>query len=70
MEKTDLSYKKAYEQLQNIVSQMENGQLQIDELSKNIKEAMDLISICKSKLNAIEVDVNSLIQEIEKQNIQ
>ena len=70
MEKDKLNYTQAYEQLQEIVSRMENGQMQVDELGKSIKDAMDLIAVCKQKLNSIEVDVNALIENIEKQNIQ
>ena len=70
MEEDKLTYTQAYGQLQEIVSQMENGQMQVDELGENIKKAMDLIAVCKQKLGSIEVDVNALIENIEKQNIQ
>lgn len=60
-----ITYTKAYEELQEIISRMENGQMSVDELSENIKKATTLIGICKQKLKNIEVDVNKLILDIE-----
>ncbi|MGP1514907.1 MAG: exodeoxyribonuclease VII small subunit [Bacteroidales bacterium] len=70
MKGENLNYTEAYKQLQQIILKMESSQMQVDELSDNIKKATNLIHICKEKLTIIESDVNSLIQDIEKQNIQ
>ncbi len=61
----EITYTKAYAELQEIISRMENGQMSVDELSENIKKATTLIGICKQKLKNIEVDVNKLILDIE-----
>ncbi len=61
----EITYTKAYAELQEIISRMENGQMSVDELSENIKKATMLIDICKQKLKNIEVDVNKLILDIE-----
>lgn len=70
MESTQKNYNQAYSELKEIVSKMENGQMQVDELSENIKKATELINICKQKLTTIETDVDKLIQDIESQNIE
>jgi exodeoxyribonuclease VII small subunit len=69
MNTENLTYTQAFEQLQKIIAKMESSQMQVDELSENIKTATTLIKICKDKLSSIEVDVNELIKDIEKQNI-
>ncbi len=69
MDTENLTYTQAFEQLQKIIAKMESSQMQVDELSENIKTATTLIKICKDKLSSIEVDVNELIKDIEKQNI-
>lgn len=70
MEEQELTYEQACERLKAIISKMENGQMQIDELSENIKQAEQMISFCKDKLKKVEVDVEKLIADIEKQNIE
>ncbi|HHH54216.1 MAG TPA: exodeoxyribonuclease VII small subunit [Bacteroidetes bacterium] len=59
----NLTYKKAFTELQKIVDSLENGELEIDELSKKIKRASELVKFCKEKLRDIESNINA---EIEK----
>ncbi|MCR4964573.1 MAG: exodeoxyribonuclease VII small subunit [Bacteroidales bacterium] len=61
----ELTYTEAYEQLQEIVSKMENADISVDELSDNIKKATQLIKICKDKLTKTEAEVNKTIAELE-----
>ncbi|MBO6117706.1 MAG: exodeoxyribonuclease VII small subunit [Bacteroidales bacterium] len=70
MEDTNITYTQAYQQLQELVEKMENSQIQVDELSENIKKAGELIAICKNKLKTVETDVEALIKDIEQQNIE
>lgn len=67
MEDKTMTYTQAYEQLKNIVSQMERGNISVDELQAKIIQANKLIEICKQRLSQVEVDVQKLISDIEKQ---
>lgn len=58
-------YTEAFEELQQIVSQIEEGEITIDELSEKVKRAAWLIRICKAKLTATEEDVNQVLKELE-----
>jgi exodeoxyribonuclease VII small subunit len=58
-------YSKAYEELQNIVSEIEGGEISVDELSEKVKRAALLIKICKSKLTSTEEDVTRILKELE-----
>ena len=59
------NYTEAFEELQEIVSEIEGGDISVDELSNKVKRAAFLIKICKDKLTATEGDVNSILKELE-----
>jgi exodeoxyribonuclease VII small subunit len=58
-------YTEAFEELQQIVSEIEEGQISVDELSEKVKRAALLINICKSKLATTEEDVNKILKELD-----
>ena len=60
------NYTEAFEELQEIVSEIEGGDISVDELSSKVKRAAMLIKICKNKLSATESDINQILMEIEK----
>ncbi|MFN5148002.1 MAG: exodeoxyribonuclease VII small subunit [Flavobacteriia bacterium] len=64
MEPTN-SYTSAFNELQQIVSDMEDGEITVDELSLKVKRAAELIKICKQKLTSTEEDVNLILKELE-----
>ena len=59
------NYTEAYEELQRIVSEIENGEISVDELSEKVKRATHLIRICKLKLTTTEEDVNKILRDLE-----
>ena len=58
------TYTEAFEQLQQIVKQMEDADISVDDLADNIKKATKLIKICKDKLTKTEEEVNKTIAEL------
>jgi exodeoxyribonuclease VII small subunit len=60
-----ISYQKAYDELQTILAQIENDELDVDELTKNVKKASELIKFCKSKLFETETEIEKIIQEMD-----
>ena len=62
----DLKYTDAFEELKQIVSDIEDGEISVDELSIKVKRASELIKICKEKLTSTEEDVNQIQKELEK----
>jgi len=65
MSGTELSYSEAFEELQVIVSEIEQGEISVDELSAKVKRAAMLIKICKTKLSTTEEDVNVILKELD-----
>jgi len=59
------NYKEAFEELQQIVADIEDGEISVDELSVKVKRASELIKICKEKLASTEEDVQAILKELD-----
>jgi exodeoxyribonuclease VII small subunit len=59
------NYTEAFEELQHIVSEIEDGTISVDELSEKVKRATELIRICKNKLTSTEENVNAILKDLE-----
>ena len=64
--KNNKTYEEAFEELQNIVREIESGTISVDVLSEKVKRAGELIRYCKEKLFRTEEEVNEVLKEIEK----
>ena len=60
MEK-EMTYEKAMKRLEQIVAKIENGEMDIDSLAKNLKEAKTLVEYCKNKLTSVEEEVKKCL---------
>ena len=60
-----MKYSKAMERLEQIIQKIENDQIDIDELSENVKEAVGLVRLCKDKIEKAELDVKEIVQKFE-----
>ena len=61
----ETNYSEAFEELQVIVSEIEQGEISVDELSAKVRRATYLIKICKEKLTSTEQDVNQILKELD-----
>jgi exodeoxyribonuclease VII small subunit len=59
------NYSEAFEELQEIVSEIEQGEISVDELAAKVKRATQLIKICKDKLSTTEEDVSKILKELD-----
>ena len=59
------TYNEAIEKLRTIVAEIEQGELDIDELSRKVKEASSLIQLCKEKLLKADEEVKKILEELE-----
>ena len=67
MEDHKLNYKEALAEIEDIVSKLENNQLDVDELSEKVKKVSGLITFCKSKLHETEEEVEKILKSIDNQ---
>lgn len=59
------SYSEAMKRLETIVSQIESGELDIDELGNQLKEAQKLIKFCRDKLYKADEEIKKMIGDDE-----
>ena len=61
--KKEETYSQALARLQQIVAQIDNGELEIDQLADKIKEANAIIALCNDKLTKADEEIKKLSQE-------
>jgi exodeoxyribonuclease VII small subunit len=62
MEK-ELKYEAALAELQAIVGKMENDELDIDQMTEQLKRAQELIKLCKDKLTKTDEEIKKILSE-------
>ena len=60
-----LSYTQASERLEEIIQALEDGEIDIDELSANVKEAAQLLDLCKKKIEQADIEVKDIAEHLE-----
>ena len=58
---TEIKYSKAIKKLDEIISKIESEEIDVDELADNVKEAVDLLKICKNKIEKAQMDVKKVV---------
>jgi exodeoxyribonuclease VII small subunit len=64
----DMTYEEAYEKLNTILNELENGGLNLSDVFSKFKEAMSLYEYCKNTLDKVEGEVKVLLKEDGKIN--
>ena len=59
----DIKYEAAFAELQSIVRKMENDELDIDQMSEQLKRAQELIRLCKDKLTKTDEEIKKILAE-------
>ena len=57
----ELNYEEAVKQLEDIVAKMENDELDIDQMSGQLKVAQRLIKQCKDKLTKADAEIKKIL---------
>jgi len=63
MKKKQTDYDKAMRQLETLVEKIQEGKLGLEEMRGEVKTALELIKLCRSKLRDIEIDLDSILEE-------
>ena len=58
-----MKYEEELSQLEYIVSKMENEELDIDELTTELKQAQKLVKLCKDKLTKTDKEIKTILKE-------
>ncbi|MBC7220576.1 exodeoxyribonuclease VII small subunit [Candidatus Bipolaricaulota bacterium] len=61
------SYTEAVARLDEILSLIEEGEVDIDELSGLVAEAAELVTLCRQKIAAAEMQVKEVTERLERE---
>ena len=64
----DVKYAKAIERLDEIIAKIESDDIDVDELSVKVKEAVSLIKLCKAKIDKAEMEVKQVVDDLAKES--
>ena len=65
----EIKYGKAVKCLDEIIQKIENEEIDVDELSDKVKEAVELIRLCKTKIEKAEMEVHQVVDGFEKEDL-
>ena len=61
MNTDNLSYEKAYSELETIINQLESDTISIELLAEKVSRAAYLLELCAQKMRSIESDIQQII---------
>ncbi len=61
--KKEIKYEEAVRQLEEIVGKLEDGELDVDVLSTELKKAQALIKLCKDKLTKTDEEIRKVLDK-------
>ena len=64
MEKEELTYEKAYEELESILADLQEDKISVDELTAKVKRAAHLITFCSEMLRSTEKEVSEIVKKL------
>ncbi|MBU1121496.1 MAG: exodeoxyribonuclease VII small subunit [Candidatus Omnitrophota bacterium] len=65
MAKKVIKYSQAIDELNNILEGLESESIDVDEVSVKVKRAVELIELCREKIEATEFQVNKIVKDFE-----
>jgi exodeoxyribonuclease VII small subunit len=65
MTKKDFSFNEAVTRIEEILKRIESGDLDLDKLSEEVKNASELIKLCRKKLKQTEEELSSIFRDLE-----
>lgn len=61
----EVKYNKAIKRLEEIIEKIDSAEIDVDELSEKVKEAVSLIKTCKGKIEKAELEVKEVVDGFE-----
>ena len=62
-EDNDLRYSDAIAELEQILEDIEGGEIELDDLTDKVKRALLLVKVCKSKLRSTDEEIKKVLEE-------
>jgi exodeoxyribonuclease VII small subunit len=64
----EIKYSKAMKRLDEILQKIEGEEIDVDELADRVKEAVQLIRVCKEKIERAQMEVTKVVDDFEVQD--
>lgn len=65
--KKELTFDKAFNDLTDLVEEIEDDEIKVDTLAVKVKQANELIKFCETKLRGIQTEINEVNNKTTKQ---
>jgi len=66
MAKEEIKYGEAIKEVDKILQRIQGGEVDIDDLAKEVKRAVELIKICKNKIEKTEMEIKEVVKTFEE----
>jgi exodeoxyribonuclease VII small subunit len=66
MSKKVIKYNEAIDELNAILEDLESERVDVDELTVRVKRAVELIKLCREKIEETELEVRKIVKEFDK----
>ena len=67
MGKKSLTYTAAVDELNEILEGLQTESIDVDEVAVKVKRALELIRVCKDKIQKTEMEVKKIVKEFESE---
>ncbi len=65
MGKKEIKYSEAVEELNQILADLEAERIDVDQVSVKVKKAVELIKLCRQKIENTEMEVKKIVKGFE-----
>lgn len=66
MVKKNLKYSEAIEELNSILGDLESERVDVDQVTLKVKRAVELIKLCRERIEKTELEVRKIVKDFEK----
>ena len=65
MKKETITYTAAKAEIEKIVELIESEELDVDQLTNNVKRALELVAFCKKKLTETDEELQKVLEQLK-----
>ncbi len=66
MAKKNVTYSEALKELNEILAGLESEAIDVDELAVQVKRAVELIKLCRDRIDETELEIKKIVDDFEK----
>ncbi|MCF7870287.1 MAG: exodeoxyribonuclease VII small subunit [Candidatus Omnitrophica bacterium] len=66
MGKKEIKYSQAVDELNQILADLEAERIDVDQVSAKVKKAVELIKLCRERIENTETEVKTIVKEFEQ----